>query len=306
MRSQRPRPRPSALTPALVAFVTAALAWAPDAGAVPPLPGDDLLCVDSGGFWDTCASCAAATCDEPEPDCPAECVEQCVCPAGAPMWEAWVGCVSADTCDPPPSEDEQRCADSGGVWTGCGSGCGPATCDAPDPGDVCPPVCIAQCQCPAGAPLWEAELGGCVGAEACGGGGGDTAEPDIAEPDIAEPDIAEPDIAEPGTAADATTAAEVEVAGGEDDAPGPTEEDAAAPAEDPGGTAETVQTADSGPGAEEDAQPGGGGGGCEAGHGPRPWPLVVLALLATLAVRRRYPSTSVSSSRSRTAPIFSG
>ena len=62
------------------------------------------------------------------------------------------------------------CADTGGTWTDCGSGCGPATCDNPDAGagGICPSVCTTMCQCPASAPLWDDALG-CHGLEVCEG-----------------------------------------------------------------------------------------------------------------------------------------
>lgn len=63
------------------------------------------------------------------------------------------------------------CDQTGGTWTDCGSGCGPATCDTPDPaaGGVCPSVCTEMCECPAEAPLW-AEGMGCISDKECAGG----------------------------------------------------------------------------------------------------------------------------------------
>jgi len=61
--------------------------------------------------------------------------------------------------------------DTGGSWNMCGSGCGPATCDNPKPGPNCPAVCVALCECPADAPLWD-DVMGCIPNDACGNGGG--------------------------------------------------------------------------------------------------------------------------------------
>jgi hypothetical protein len=63
------------------------------------------------------------------------------------------------------------CDQTGGSWNECGSGCGPATCDNPDPaGDgICPEECIAMCDCPEATPLW-AEFMGCHPEKDCAGG----------------------------------------------------------------------------------------------------------------------------------------
>ena len=67
-------------------------------------------------------------------------------------------------------EGAALCSDTGGSWTDCGSGCGPATCENPDAGSegICPAVCTTMCQCPAGAPLWD-DVIGCHGPEVCEG-----------------------------------------------------------------------------------------------------------------------------------------
>ena len=74
---------------------------------------------------------------------------------------------------PPPQTPDMLCLNSGGNWTDCGSGCGPATCDNPSPGPACPDVCTIMCECPPQAPFWD-DFMGCIPKDACGGpvGGG--------------------------------------------------------------------------------------------------------------------------------------
>jgi uncharacterized protein (TIGR03382 family) len=61
------------------------------------------------------------------------------------------------------------CNDSGGTWNDCGSGCGPFTCyNLPEPNAICPAVCVAQCDCPAGT-VFDYGVG-CMDLDECGGG----------------------------------------------------------------------------------------------------------------------------------------
>ncbi|MFH1532513.1 MAG: hypothetical protein ABIK09_17450 [Pseudomonadota bacterium] len=73
-------------------------------------------------------------------------------------WENPCNCV-ADCPFPEPGGDQALCAGTGGIWTGCGSGCGPWSCGESYP-EICPAVCIPQCACPPVAG-WDAEKG-CV------------------------------------------------------------------------------------------------------------------------------------------------
>ncbi len=73
-------------------------------------------------------------------------------------WENPCNC-EADCPFPGPGGDQALCAETGGAWTSCGSGCGPWSCGEPFP-EICPAVCIPQCACPAGDG-WDSEAG-CV------------------------------------------------------------------------------------------------------------------------------------------------
>ena len=65
-----------------------------------------------------------------------------------------------EDCKPPdPDGDQALCAETGGTWTNCGSGCGPWACGTPFP-EICPAVCISQCNCPDGDG-WDPQKG-CV------------------------------------------------------------------------------------------------------------------------------------------------
>ena len=84
-----------------------------------------------------CSQCGNGICEdewENQCNCPADCEK-----AGGP---------------------EGLCADTGGNWVGCGSGCGPWSCGTPMP-EICPAVCISQCSCPKDKPGWD-PIDGCV------------------------------------------------------------------------------------------------------------------------------------------------
>lgn len=121
-------------------------------------------CESSGGDWTDCG-CGSATCEDPNPDahCPIMCVPSCICPKDKPVFDPIKGCQPSSVCNIDPAS---LCKETGGSWTDCGSGCGPATCDNPSPGPVCPDVCVSQCSCPSTAPYWD-ELKGCIPKEAC-------------------------------------------------------------------------------------------------------------------------------------------
>jgi len=103
-------------------------------------------------YWDpempgTCATASdvflCAKC--PNDHCEDDWENPCNCPADCPF--------------PDPGGDEALCAETGGIWTDCGSGCGPWACGEPIP-EICPAVCISQCKCPDGDG-WDPEKG-CV------------------------------------------------------------------------------------------------------------------------------------------------
>ncbi|NUN12171.1 MAG: hypothetical protein HUU55_00890 [Myxococcales bacterium] len=75
-----------------------------------------------------------------------------------------------------PMPPDLLCKNTGGTWNNCGSGCGPATCANPQPGPICPAVCVTLCECPAASPLWDTAQG-CVPHDVCatmvGDGDGD-------------------------------------------------------------------------------------------------------------------------------------
>jgi hypothetical protein len=135
----------------------------------PPNPGA-ALCAETGGTWTDCGSgCGPMNCEmyvDPPDACLAVCVELCQCPEDTPIWTE-NGCTSADICGgEDPNPDVALCAQTGGSWTGCGSGCGPMDCDMyADPPDGCDAVCVALCECSEDAPIWT-EFG-CVSAEVC-------------------------------------------------------------------------------------------------------------------------------------------
>jgi len=140
------------------------------------------LCGDTGGQWNECGSgCGPLTCDQPalEPGtaCPAVCTPLCACPEATPLWDETLGCIAEAECDngqggdPTSTPEMVACAEAGGQWNECGSGCGPLTCDqpVPDPDMSCPSVCTEMCDCPAATPLWGGEQG-CIAEADCDGG----------------------------------------------------------------------------------------------------------------------------------------
>ena len=141
-----------------------------DASAIPPA---DVMCASDGGVWTDCGSgCGPLTCENPEPGeiCPSVCVPMCICPESAPFWDELSGCVSPDSCAGGESSGTgDLCSDTGGTFNECGSGCGPLTCEQPEPQEFCPAVCVPLCECPASAPLWDEALG-CIPQSACGTG----------------------------------------------------------------------------------------------------------------------------------------
>ena len=73
-----------------------------------------------------------------------------------------------DVCD----TELETCKGTGGVWTDCGSGCGPITCEQPTKPKFCPAVCLPQCVCPKEKPYWDI-IQGCIASctgPACGNG----------------------------------------------------------------------------------------------------------------------------------------
>ena len=100
---------------------------------------------------------------KPKKEDPAPCKSDAECGLGEECSAAEPGAPMP----PPPQIPEMLCADTGGKWTECGSGCGPATCAKPDPGLLCPSVCTVMCECPQVAPLWD-EVAGCIPKDACG------------------------------------------------------------------------------------------------------------------------------------------
>jgi hypothetical protein len=94
---------------------------------------------------------------------------QCLPSAGAPPQDcAAMGMTCENGNCVPKTSETGLCEGTGGSWTECGSGCGPATCANPEPGPICPSVCVPQCLCPEGKTYWDATLG-CVSPESCGG-----------------------------------------------------------------------------------------------------------------------------------------
>jgi hypothetical protein len=85
-----------------------------------------------------CAKCGNDHCED-------EWENPCNCPEDCPF--------------PGPTDAQALCAETGGSWTDCGSGCGPWACGEAYP-EICPAVCIPQCACPAGDG-WDPEKG-CV------------------------------------------------------------------------------------------------------------------------------------------------
>ncbi|MBM4371600.1 MAG: hypothetical protein FJ098_08095 [Deltaproteobacteria bacterium] len=97
-------------------------------------PGTGMCMIAMDVFL--CSRCGNGTCE-------AEWENACNCP---------------EDCDK-PGDPTGLCAATGGQWTDCGSGCGPWACGEPVQ-DICPAVCISQCQCPSGDG-WD-PLKGCV------------------------------------------------------------------------------------------------------------------------------------------------
>ena len=147
------------------ALLTGLLLMAPVANA-----DEEVVCEETGGSWTTCGSgCGPATCENPEPGgiCPAVCMLMCECPAEKPIWDGDNGCIPLAKCGAETPE-MALCSATGGDWTECGPGCGPATCENPSFPGPCPPVCLIMCVCPADAPLWHPE-DGCIAEAACSG-----------------------------------------------------------------------------------------------------------------------------------------
>jgi len=140
----------------------------------PPSPNE--LCSADGGSWNECGSgCGPLTCESDFSagvDCDLTvCVEMCDCPEDEPFWDDVMGCHDGEMCDESGSPQEVLCAQTGGSWKECGSGCGPYTCDflPSEPGEEsedCPAVCVELCGCPAEAPLWNDVLG-CIAQSTC-------------------------------------------------------------------------------------------------------------------------------------------
>lgn len=72
-------------------------------------------------------------------------------------WENPCNCNS--DCETGPTDAQALCAETGGQWNSCGSGCGPWSCGKPVQ-TICPGVCISQCECGAGQG-WD-PVEGCV------------------------------------------------------------------------------------------------------------------------------------------------
>ncbi len=82
------------------------------------------------------------------------------CGNGNCEWDWENPCNCPEDCKASdPGGDQALCAETGGTWTDCGSGCGPWACGTPFP-EICPAVCITQCNCPAGDG-WDPQKG-CV------------------------------------------------------------------------------------------------------------------------------------------------
>ena len=136
-----------------------------------------FFCEQTGGTWNACGSgCGPLTCEtpsrDPETACPTVCVEQCDCPEDAPLWKELTGCIAESDCEggqvaEPMPPGMALCEQTGGTWDWCGSGCGPMGCgDDPTDFEVCDDVCVEQCACPEGAPLWDADAG-CISESDC-------------------------------------------------------------------------------------------------------------------------------------------
>jgi hypothetical protein len=130
---------------------------------------NDVICSNAGGVWNECGSgCGPVDCTtylNPPDACPAICIAQCECPPQT-IWQDRAGCVDvALACQMITPMD--LCANTSGTWNECGSGCGPTTCDfMPTPDIICPAVCDAHCECPAGF-VWDT-LAGCMPSDVCG------------------------------------------------------------------------------------------------------------------------------------------
>ncbi len=136
--------------------------------ACPPPPPKEL-CKLTGGFWAQCGSgCGPATCADPSPgpDCPDACVEQCVCPSSAPLWDDATGCIALDACDPALEPAVLACLQTGGAWQDAGEGCAAAPWCPAAPGDTCPAAAGEKgCRCGEGL-VWD-EANGCVDVATC-------------------------------------------------------------------------------------------------------------------------------------------
>jgi hypothetical protein len=149
----------------------------------PPGAKENALCSATGGTWNDCG-CPAVTCSNPPPadgeealPCPPSCWEVCECPEDTPIWDENAGCVALSVCEDEPASDAGLCLATGGNFNECGSDCDVFSCDAlpsdgPHPCSAAA-VCTAVCECPAEAPVWDADLG-CITEAACGG---ETADP---------------------------------------------------------------------------------------------------------------------------------
>ncbi len=168
MRSQRVASLRHILVAGIIALVAG---WTLQASALVAIIDGAALCEMEGGTWNECGSgCGPLTCYNPTPSdvCPEVCIPQCECPTDTPYWDEIQGCQASNEC-PNLADDQVLCEIAGGLWDECGSGCGPKSCENPDPGPECLAVCVPQCLCPANAPYWGGfQLGGCVDAVTCG------------------------------------------------------------------------------------------------------------------------------------------
>jgi hypothetical protein len=141
----------------------------PEARKLAIIAPNDVICNNAGGVWNECGSgCGPADCTtylNPPDACPAICIAQCECPPQT-IWQERAGCVDvALACQMISPMD--LCANTSGIWNECGSGCGPSTCDfMPSADTICPDVCDAHCDCPAGF-VWDT-LAGCMPSDVCG------------------------------------------------------------------------------------------------------------------------------------------
>lgn len=118
-------------------------------------PKEVALCQETEGEWVE-GGCGDYICGEPPPIYCFVSEPGCNCGPDK-VFDPVRGCVYSASCEDPVG----LCESTGGRWTECGSGCGPATCDNPKPGPECPAVCVPQCQCPSVTPYWD-ETKGCI------------------------------------------------------------------------------------------------------------------------------------------------